>query len=43
MSVLEDALLGFAQTVGWNREASASARRVTHTLRRRAVKGEVEA
>lgn len=33
MSVLEDALLGFAQTVGW--QAKPFARTVTHTAARR--------
>ena len=43
MSVLEDALLGFAQTVGWEIKAPDSGRRRdTHSLRgRRPVKGEV--
>jgi DNA-binding transcriptional ArsR family regulator len=40
MSVLEEALLGFAQTFGWDRDA-ARAKRSTHTrMAKRPVKGE---
>ena len=42
MSVLEDALLGFAQTVGWDMKPESGRSRDTPSLRRqRTVKGEV--
>jgi DNA-binding transcriptional ArsR family regulator len=41
MSVLEEALLGFAQTVGWNSEARPRVRRAPAAAgRRRPLKGE---
>jgi DNA-binding transcriptional ArsR family regulator len=40
MSVLEDALLAFAQTVGWNLPKPERARRVPAAGRRRPLKGE---
>ena len=40
MSVLEEALLGFAQTLGWDLETRASARLRGKTGRSRALKGE---
>jgi DNA-binding transcriptional ArsR family regulator len=40
MSVLEDALLGFAHTVGWNIPAPDHARRPSVAARRRPLKGE---
>jgi DNA-binding transcriptional ArsR family regulator len=39
MSVLEEALLGFAHTLGWEMEASTAAR-AKAGLKRRALKGE---
>ncbi len=43
MSVLEDALLGFAQTLGWNMEQKEGARPAAAdaATKRRALKGEV--
>jgi len=43
MSVLEDALLGFAQTVGWERKTAKRASHVTGKSgqKRRLLKGEV--
>jgi DNA-binding transcriptional ArsR family regulator len=40
MSVLEDALLGFAQTFGWGRDAERPSRGGDRKTARRAVKGE---
>lgn len=42
MSVLEDALLGFAQTVGWDIKPQAATRPTSHRLgRSRTLKGNV--
>ena len=40
MSVLEDALLGFAQTLGWNVETRPATARRTRVAQPRPVKGE---
>ena len=41
MSVLEEALLGFAQTLGWGSDATPAGRVRSGKMPRRAVKGEV--
>ena len=41
MSVLEEALLGFAQTFGWGLESKRATRVNQHKVVKRAVKGEV--
>ena len=40
MSVLEEALLGFAQTFGWGLESKRTTRVHRHKITKRAVKGE---
>ena len=40
MSVLEEALLGFAQTLGWGLESKRSIRVDYHKVAKRPVKGE---
>ena len=41
MSVLEDALLAFAQTFGWKMQPRGASRRASHPLRKpRTIKGE---
>ena len=40
MSVLEDALLGFAQTFGWGRDSERSKRVAAGRMPKRPVKGE---
>ena len=41
MSVLEEALLGFAQTLGWGLESKRATRVTHHKLAKRPAKGEV--
>ena len=41
MSVLEEALLGFAQTFGWGLESKRATRVTHHKLAKRPAKGEV--
>ena len=41
LSVLEDALLGFAQTFGWGLESKRATRVTHHKLAKRPAKGEV--
>ena len=40
MSVLEEALLGFAQTLGWGSESTRATRVTHHRVVKRPVKGE---
>ena len=40
MSVLEEALLGFAQTFGWGRDSERTSRGGDRKTAKRAVKGE---
>jgi len=40
MSVLEEALLGFAQTLGWGLQSKQTTRVLHHKVNRRTVKGE---
>jgi DNA-binding transcriptional ArsR family regulator len=40
MSVLEEALLGFAQTFGWGRDSRRVPRVTRHKVDRRSIKGE---
>ena len=40
MSVLEEALLGFAQTFGWGRDSRRAPRLTRHKVDRRSIKGE---
>ena len=41
MSVLEEALLGFAQTFGWGLESKRATRVTHHKLAKRPANGEV--